>query len=75
MNLKEMAAIALDHWKTYYPKETSQLEKKGMLDSEAIGAAKLTQMEMGALMLVGQTEAEAWQQARTLWILNDPLKN
>lgn len=46
-----------------------------MLDSEAIGAAKLTQMEMDALMLVGQTEAEAWQQARTLWILNDPLKN
>jgi hypothetical protein len=63
----------LDRWKTYYPKETSQLEKKGTLQREAEASAELTQLEMDALMLVGQTEAEAWQQARTLWILNNPL--
>jgi excinuclease ABC subunit B len=47
----------------------AQLKK---FEKEAIAAAKLTQMEMDALMLVGIPEATAWQEARELFILTKP---
>lgn len=73
MTIQEMAATAREHWKQY-PKTYKKMVKNGHLISESEAAARLTKSEMDALMLIGHTEAEAWQASRCLFILIDPAK-
>lgn len=68
MNILQMAALARDHWKKTNPEIYRQMvEDKALIEcSEA--AARLTQREMDALMLLKVTEEEAWQGSRHLFI-------
>lgn len=75
MTIPEMAAIAKNHWKTANPATYQLMVTNGDLEKEAVAAAKLTLREMEALMRVGRTEAEAWQESRELFILTDPAKD
>jgi hypothetical protein len=73
MNLLEMAAIAKQHWREHYPEGYKKLKKNGHLESEAMGAAKLTMREIEANRKAGMSESQAWEAARGLFILADPL--
>jgi hypothetical protein len=72
MTILEMAALAKEHWKAVNPEVYQLMKSRGDLEKEAIAAAKLTQREMDTLMQGGATEAEAWQESRSLFILTDP---
>jgi len=72
MNIKEMALLAKQHWKAHDPAGYDRLVKDGALESEAMGAAKLTRSEMDTLMTGGfMSETQAWEAARGLYIIND----
>lgn len=70
MNLPEMTQIALNHWRTHWPKEYKALQDNGTLQKEAEASAKLTQMEMNANPHL--SEHERWEAARELFILTKP---
>jgi hypothetical protein len=74
MTIEEMAAEAKKHWRQY-PAIYRKMQRRKVLDKEAIAAAKLTQREMKALMRVGATEEDAYQDSCHLFILTDPAKN
>ena len=63
-----MAAQAREHWKVTNPEVYHQMVEDGALVGESEAAAKLTMREMEALMSIGMSEQEAWQESRHLFI-------
>ena len=68
MNLPQMAAQAREHWKVTNPEIYKQMVEDGALIEESEASARLTMREMEALMLIGMSEQEAWQESRHLFI-------
>lgn len=74
MTEQEIAAIARQHWKSVNPEIYQKMQENGDLEKESAAAARLTLREMNDLMLVGRSEAQAWQESRELFVLIDPVK-
>ena len=74
MNIPQMAAQAREHWKVTNPEIYQQMVEDGALELESEAAAKLTMKEMEALMLIGMSEQEAWQESRHLFIFKTATK-
>ena len=68
MNIQQMAAQARQHWKETNPEIYRQMVEDNALEAESEAAAKLTMSEMKALMLIGMSQQEAWQESRHLFI-------
>ena len=68
MNIKQMAALAREHWKVTNPEVYQEMVKDGELTSESEAAAKLTMREMEVQMMIGIPEASAWEVSRHLFI-------
>ena len=68
MNIPQMAAQAREHWKVTNPEIYQQMVEDGALVGESEAAARMTMREMEALMLIGRSEQEAWQESRHLFI-------
>lgn len=68
MNIPQMAAQAREHWKVTNPEVYQQMVEDGALVGESEAAARLTMREMEALMSIGRSEQEAWQESRHLFI-------
>ena len=68
MNIPQMAALAREHWKKTNPEVYRQMVEDDALVACSEAAAKLTMSEMKALMLIGMTKQEAWQESRHLFI-------
>ena len=68
MNIPQMAAQAREHWKVTNPEVYQQMVEDGALEMCSEAAAKLTMREMEALMSIGMSEQEAWQESRHLFI-------
>lgn len=75
MMIQEMAAMAREHWKAYYPETYRVMERRNDLVKESEAAAKLTRREMDTLMKGKMTEVEAWEASRSLFIFSDPSKD
>lgn len=71
MNLEQMQAVTLSHWKENYPAELKALGPE-MAMRQARACASLTRMEMDTLILGGLDEATAWVEAKTLFCLTPP---
>lgn len=72
MNILEMVAEGMAHWQEYYPDHYQSMMRAGELETELESSAILTRKEMDALKAQGLSEAEAWQQARELFLIAKP---
>jgi hypothetical protein len=72
MNNPEMAAMALEHWKEFYPEHYQAMKTRGDLQRQADASARLTRMEMDTNKLCGMTEQQAWEAAKGIFILAEP---
>lgn len=71
----QIAAQAKQYWKETYPKAYAALQQRGMLEEEALAAAKLTLMEMETQQMGGMTEQEAWQASREFFVMANPTRD
>ena len=72
MNVIQISMMAKKHWYETDPEFMRKAEQHLDIQQEAESAARLTLREMEALMSSGQTESEAWQASRELFVFRDP---
>ena len=68
LRLSNWTSQARAHWKEHLPGRYKSLEVQGTLDEELMAAAKLTELDLEAMMEIGATYDEAFQAVRETYL-------
>mgnify|MGYP001312324077 CR=1 FL=1 len=72
MNLQNWIDLARQHWTEHLPQKVQQLRRAGKLEKALREAANQTYSLVDSLEAQGMGPEEAWQQARTEFLLLPP---